>query len=68
MLLKLLSVALMVIFKLFITPEAKQEIDRNSRTPDPLAELVKNIPMLPSYVEIEKTEEYNTLKQKYLEQ
>lgn len=51
-------------FKLFITPEAKQEIDRNSMTPDPLAELVKNIPMLPSYVEIEKTEEYNALKQK----
>lgn len=52
-------------FKLFITPEAKQEIVRNSKTPeDPLAELVKNIPMLPSYAEIEKTAEYNVLKQK----
>ncbi len=51
-------------FKLAITPEAKQEIDRNTKTPDPLAELIKNIPMLPSYGEIEKTKEYNELKQK----
>ena len=54
-------------FKLAITPEAKIEIDRNAQTVDPMAELIKHIPMLDSCSEIEKKEEYLVLKQKIFE-
>lgn len=49
------------LYKLAITPEAYVEIQRNAKSPDPLATLVCNIPSLPLFAEIEKTPEYDNL-------
>ena len=49
------------VYKLAITPEANVEIQRNAKSPDPLAALVCNIPSLPLFTGIEKTPEYENL-------
>ena len=60
---ELIKGSLSGVYKLAVTPEAHVEIERNAKSLDPLAMLVANIPSLPILGDIEKTQEYQVLKQ-----
>ena len=60
---ELIKGSLSGVYKLAVTPEAHVEIERNTKSLDPLAMLVANIPSLPMLEDIEETQEYQALKQ-----